>query len=253
MSQVCCPPGSWPSLQADYTPIGTTQEIATGLTAYVVGSPQGKGILVVPDIFGVDSGRTKAIADQLASNGYFVVLPDVFRGVPYVGEVDMAKLGAWAATFPAPKILEEIAHTLAFFKTKGVEKVGLTGFCWGSWAMFHAVANEKFQPQIVGGVHNHTSVILEAKLFGGDPVALADKALTPQLFLTAGNDPDFAKEGGEISQKLKAKPFGALCGVKDFPNMVHGFVNRGDISKEDVAADVKTALSLGLEFFAKIL
>lgn len=39
-----------------------------------------KGVLVQPDIFGIDSGRTKAIADQLSADGYLVVLPDVFKG-----------------------------------------------------------------------------------------------------------------------------------------------------------------------------
>lgn len=69
----CCPGGSWPALKSTYQGVGKIVDIASDesksstLSAYVVGSEQAKGALVCfPDIFGLDSGRTKAICDQVS-------------------------------------------------------------------------------------------------------------------------------------------------------------------------------------------
>jgi dienelactone hydrolase len=65
----------------DYTNKGEVVEVSASLKAYVV-RPEGtsaasdKVLIVVEDIFGVDSGRTKAICDDMAERlGCIVVLP----------------------------------------------------------------------------------------------------------------------------------------------------------------------------------
>jgi len=40
---------------------------------------------------------------------------------------------------------------------------------------------------------------------------------------------------------------------KDFPDMSHGFVSRGDISDPKVARDVRAAVDLAVSFFKKHL
>jgi hypothetical protein len=50
---------------------------------YVVLPPPGLplrgAVLIFHDIYGLDSGRTRHVADQIASWGYLVIMPDFFR------------------------------------------------------------------------------------------------------------------------------------------------------------------------------
>ena len=67
----------------------------------------------------------------------------------------------------------------------------------------------------------------------------------PVLLLTAGNDPDTLKAGGEGAAAGAAKG-GA---THDYPEMSHGWMSRGDIKDESVARDVKLAMEKTLDFF----
>ncbi|KAI9772100.1 MAG: hypothetical protein M1840_001388 [Geoglossum simile] len=40
------------------------------------------GILILTDVLGYGLSNIRLIADQFAANGYFVVMPDLFRGDP---------------------------------------------------------------------------------------------------------------------------------------------------------------------------
>ena len=75
----CCPEGSLPPLAepAAYKPAGAVETVGT-LSCYVTGETStGRGILMAHDVFGVDSGRTRLIADEFArSLDAVVVLPD---------------------------------------------------------------------------------------------------------------------------------------------------------------------------------
>jgi len=70
----CCPPGSWPAITIDHRPTGTTENI-DGLKVYHVGYGT-KVLILFEDIFGIDSGRHKAVADTYSVMGYNVYLPE---------------------------------------------------------------------------------------------------------------------------------------------------------------------------------
>jgi hypothetical protein len=69
----CCPPGSSGFLSSDGNHVGVKlQHGSTDL--YITGpATSASGVVLVPDIWGWDSGRTRNIADALASNGWIVV------------------------------------------------------------------------------------------------------------------------------------------------------------------------------------
>lgn len=85
----CCPKGSWPALQVDYTPKGTTTDLG-GFPLYTVGDSP-RTLVFISDIFGATSGRHQSVADTFASFGYTVYLPEVLP-TPYNGEGDIMKL-----------------------------------------------------------------------------------------------------------------------------------------------------------------
>lgn len=82
------------------------------------------------------------------------------------------------------------------------------------------------------GVNCHPSLRLEPGFYGGTEVAMAEKVTCPQLLLSAGNDPENVREGGEVMKVLAGKDFGGDCECKDFADMEHGWwvVPRGACS-----------------------
>eukprot|EP00211_Chloroparvula_japonica_P015036 CAMPEP_0119119724 /NCGR_PEP_ID=MMETSP1310-20130426/1087_1 /TAXON_ID=464262 /ORGANISM="Genus nov. species nov., Strain RCC2339" /LENGTH=253 /DNA_ID=CAMNT_0007109171 /DNA_START=78 /DNA_END=836 /DNA_ORIENTATION=- len=239
----CCPPGSLPPLlENDYKPCG---EVITteGLQVYEVGANNKNNnvaVVVFYDIFGFASdGETKVrhICDQLAATLQCrVVLPDYYKGDKWPVDAPLdEKLFAWIQTFPWSKVSPEHAKVLRHLKNAGVAKYSAIGFCWGAWGIFHAAAEESPELPMACGVNCHPSVRIEG-FFGSNEVALAKKVRAPQILFPAGNDPDNVKEGGEVLKALESAGVAAETHV--FPDMVHGFMTRGDINDANTKRDV---------------
>ena len=79
----CCPAGSLPYLSSSYEPTGTIETVSIPgggtLELYCPPAPagdcSGKAILALPDVWGWNGGRMRAIADSLAKEGYAVAVP----------------------------------------------------------------------------------------------------------------------------------------------------------------------------------
>jgi len=71
----CCPPGSWPALDADYQPKGEKIYL-DDVPVYHIGSGN-RVIIIFTDIFGAFTGRHQNIADTYAEWGYNVYLPEI--------------------------------------------------------------------------------------------------------------------------------------------------------------------------------
>ena len=75
-------------------------------------------------------------------------------------------------------------------------------------------------------------------------------AKCPMALLPAGNDDDHYRDG---TLKKIIEDNGYECLEADFPDMQHGWVPRGDISKPEVARDVQKALDTAVAFLTKHL
>jgi dienelactone hydrolase len=73
----CCPPNSHKYLEASYDTVGSKITRPNGYEYYISGgSAAGKtAVIIVPDVWGWNSGRTRAIADMFAESGYFAIVP----------------------------------------------------------------------------------------------------------------------------------------------------------------------------------
>lgn len=244
MTTQCCPDGSLPALKEEYTPVGKEIDL-DGLKCYISGEAStGKAVIVFYDIFGYNGGRTKAICDQIANDGYYVVLPDIYHGdgwkpgVPLDGKVmELVKKFPWH-----PLIKQDTDKVLNHLEELSMTSIGTLGFCAGAFSVFHLCENVKLKC----GASMHPSVQL-CKNFGETPEALAEQVKCPQLLYPAGGDPDFYKKGGDVYEILEKK-FGNKNDMKEFPDMAHGWVPRGDLSKPEVERDVRSALD-GLKMF----
>ena len=116
---------------------------------YVVGSPQAKAALIVAySIFGFQGqSRIRQVCDQFAAAGFYVILPDYYRGdqwsderqakegregiVPFIAQFKWA--GALENDFKAA-----VAHAREQPGIGAAGKIGAVGFCWGAWAAVRA-------------------------------------------------------------------------------------------------------------------
>jgi len=214
---------------------------------YSVGADSKKGVIVIPEIFGIHGGRLKAICDRIAGAGFVVVMPDLMRGDSWAkhSSGDMT-IPEWLKRFPWEKVSKDLTATVyPHLAAKGVESFGMMGFCWGSWVVLKASGTGKLS----AGVSAHPSHSKIEPLWGGTEEKLFEAVQCPQLIMAAANDPDLHKPGGLDEKELKKKPFGDKCIVREFARQQHGWVPRGDISDAVIAEDVEAALSLTLEFF----
>jgi dienelactone hydrolase len=252
----CCPPGAWPALLTDYKPVNSIVDIGAGQKGYVAGTgSEAHALIVLPDIFGVPGGRAKAICDQLAGDGFFVVMPDLFGGDDFTVQMaaDFGKnFAPWCARNPWSKIRPAVAAAVDFAAAKGAKKIATVGFCYGTWAGFHASGDPVLGPKINAGVNYHPSLQLESMFYGGDVDKLAATVSAPQLMVPVTADPDFNKPGGSVVKILQAK-FGERVQSVVVDGQAHGYVIRGDVADATVKREVQLALERGVSYLRSTL
>eukprot|EP00747_Dinoflagellata_sp_TGD_P165063 gnl/TRDRNA2_/TRDRNA2_185862_c0_seq1.p1 gnl/TRDRNA2_/TRDRNA2_185862_c0~~gnl/TRDRNA2_/TRDRNA2_185862_c0_seq1.p1 ORF type:complete len:281 (-),score=40.28 gnl/TRDRNA2_/TRDRNA2_185862_c0_seq1:127-969(-) len=238
----CCPPGSAPYLAADHTDEGSVAE-AEGVQYYQVGSGA-VGLLMLPDVWGWNGGRTRALADDFAKKGFNVFVPKLLPpfeggtdgdGLPPTfdvtvrgGELGPQFKGPWSAQENLPKMQKVVAA----MRTAGVKKFGALGFCYGAWVGFHlssTISGDEF----VCGVSAHPSVHIEG-MMGNKPADLAAKCNCPWALYpcgapgSPGSDGPLYDKDGDLFQALEAR-FPGKNHTKRYETMRHGFVSRGAI------------------------
>jgi len=248
----CCPPGSWPATEnpTTYTPRGKIETIGE-TEFYVVGKKEEKqsGVILISDIYGLASARHKQIADEFAQSGWLVLMPDIFGKDTWNEKKDWAHFKEWVTKkeFQWQRVSKILEDAFAYYSKAGVTKIGIAGFCYGGYIGFKASATGK----VNASVAFHSAHANLGPWVGDEQNKLVENVKCPQLMLPAGNDDASVKEGGADQKLLSQKPF--ECVFKDFPDMSHGFVSRGDISDPKVARDVRAAVDLAVSFFKKHL
>jgi len=274
MALPCCPPGSLPSVsaaQAGATGPTTGEEflLDAETRAYVARPPnksEMKGaVLVFHDIFGYDSARTHHICDEIASWGYLVISPDFF-GKELAGITDETDVfSIWApwrlftkggtflgrARIPFAPVEAKIRNLVMPWLEKECGpnvKIGTLGFCWGGWAITRA-ASLPFFSCAVGA---HPSPDLQYLQSEGPTTAqLYEQIKVPILYLPGSNDPYWLKENGSVWAAIKKTSPESKCVT--FPDMIHGWVNRGDIRVPNVKRDYEKAMEEIKGFYEKHL
>eukprot|EP01123_Difflugia_compressa_P003182 TRINITY_DN14063_c0_g1_i1.p1 TRINITY_DN14063_c0_g1~~TRINITY_DN14063_c0_g1_i1.p1 ORF type:complete len:261 (-),score=41.81 TRINITY_DN14063_c0_g1_i1:15-761(-) len=238
----CCPPGSAPPLVSDHKPHGKHIILGSDLNTYHVGSGE-RAVIVCYEVFGMDCGRLRLICDQLAHEGFNVVMPDFYRNNVFDG--DWGKLPNWLNETPWSKVSADLEERVyPFLQQQGVKKIGILGFCWGNWVVFHASATGR----ISAGASAHPSSIKISETLQEDYIGLLNQIKVPQLVLSAGNDSADLKDGGVYAEILKKIPG---TQTDDYSNQTHGWVTRGDLNNEEIKQGVLKATNQIIQFFKK--
>eukprot|EP00985_Skeletonema_marinoi_P033269 scaffold40890_cov146-Skeletonema_marinoi.AAC.1 len=174
---------------------------------------------------------------------------------PFERDISESAKDDKSAVYPVKEDIESCFEFLLDTYNINSSDVGVAGFCWGVWAMTKACEMKLFRC----AVGFHPSIKIESMVFGGDQEAITKKAAdnAPILLCVAGNDLDNLKpsQGGALANiiaKSKTKDTGdndkAAPRCVEFPEMMHGWVSRGDTSIEKVKEDAEAALNLSVDF-----
>lgn len=103
-----------------------------GLQAYVTGPrSSAHAIILASDYYGFQAPKLRKIADQVADEGYLVVVPDLLHGDPYTDEAKIP-FEEWIKTHSPVEATENTKALIAALKEQGVSAVGVGGYCWGA-------------------------------------------------------------------------------------------------------------------------
>ena len=242
----CCPPGSLPKLHHTTENKGKIEFIG-GYNNYIVGDSP-RTIILIYDIFGLTGGRTKDLADTIASFGYTVVVPDPLKGDYWKED---APLGPELFAWMAQKKLDDFEMYFQNFlllelAEREKTEFAIIGSCYGVWVAARLAAICKELKVLVGF---HPSLQVE-ELQGGSIKTLLEKITQPTLLFPASNDPANIKEGGEYIALLKEKTKGKTE-VYSMETVPHGFMNRGDLNDPVVKKAYDETLTTTKEFLTK--
>jgi carboxymethylenebutenolidase len=124
------------------------------------GTPKG-GIVVVQEIFGVNQHIQK-VTDFFASQGYLALAPRFFDhikpGIELGYTPDTIAEGRGYVMTPGftDKAVQDTDAAIQELKTRGVKKVGVTGYCWGgtiSWLAATRLKPDAVSGYYGGGIH----------------------------------------------------------------------------------------------------
>lgn len=227
----CCPPQSlgYASLTE---PLRGTETDVGPLAAYVrvPTAPTSRGVLLVHDIFGFQSGRHRQLVDLIAEQGYVVCLPDFFGEEFPQGWTKACRIPRyfWRAVkvHATRAALESKAeHVAAWFAQHGVTHVQWLGFCWGAYGGTVLSSTAALRPLLGGGAACHPALVKLATMCPDAPElrVLLQGMDMPLLWLPSYNDPADEKRGGLVEAFHREN--GREIEIVEF-NRTHGWVNR---------------------------
>jgi carboxymethylenebutenolidase len=181
-------------------------------------------VLVVQEIFGVHE-HIKDVCRRLAKLGYLAIAPEL-----YARQGDVSKMtdineviSKVVSKVPDAQVMADLDATVAWAEKSGkgeVDKLGITGFCWGGRVVWLYAAHS---PRLKAGVAWYGRLVGQTSdLTPKYPVDVAATLKAPVLGLYGGADSGIPPETVEQMQK-------ALQAAKSesqivlYPDTPHGF------------------------------
>jgi len=189
--------------------------------------PSQKGVwpvvLVVHEIFGVHE-HIKDLCRRFARLWYLAVAPELYARQGDVSKLsDIDEIRKITAKVSDAQVMEDLDATVAWVKSTGdgsVDKLGITGFCWGGRIVWLYAARSR---QLKAGVAWYGRLAGQAtERQPTHPLDLATGLKAPVLGLYGGNDPGIPLETVEQMQEaLRAAESASRIIV--YPDTPHGF------------------------------
>lgn len=207
----------------------------------------GSAVLLLPDVHGV-SPLYGEIAARFAAAGLRTLLldPYVREGTPRLA--DMAAVQAWIGALPDARVLDDVAHSMAYLRSSAggsARVVGIAGFCLGGQFALMAASRLADLDACVAfyGMLRH-GLQSDRKL--PPPIETAADLRCPVLGLFGADDPLIPPADVEAFRAGSARSRHAVD-LRVFPGAGHAFVNdrRPDAYRHQAASE---ALGLAIAF-----
>ena len=213
--------------------------------------PEGKSnlpvVLVISEIFGVHE-HIADIARRFAKLGYLALAPELFvrQGDPSSYGTVAELLKEIIAKVPDAQVMGDLDACVAWAKANGgnVEKLAITGFCWGGRITWLYSAHN---PSVKAGVAWYGKLVGDqTALTPSYPVDIAADLKTPVLGLYGGKDEGISQPSIEQMKAALAKGTSKSEFVI-YPNSGHAF--NADYRPSYVEADAKDGWKRCLAWF----
>jgi carboxymethylenebutenolidase len=180
-------------------------------------------ILVIQEIFGVHE-HIQDVVRRLAKLGYLAIAPELF-----VRQGDVLKLSsieeirAVVAKVPDAQVLADLDATLAWAASSSqgnIDRVGITGFCWGGRITWLYAAHN---PKVKAGVAWYGRLVgASTTLTPKHPVDIAPTLSVPVLGLYGGQDTGIPLESVEKARVI-LKSGRSKSEIVVYPEAPHAF------------------------------
>jgi carboxymethylenebutenolidase len=203
--------------------------------------PEGKSnlpvILVVSEIFGVHE-HIADVARRFAKQGYLALAPDLFvrQGDPGAYGTIAELMKEVVAKVPDAQVMGDLDACVAWARDNGgnVDRLGITGFCWGGRIVWLYGAHN---PKVKAGVAWYGRLVgAKTPLTPTQPIDIAPSLKTPVLGLYGGQDSGIPLDTVDRMKEELAKGQSQSEFVV-FPNAGHAF--HADYRPSYVEADAK--------------
>ena len=196
------------------------------LPAYRAMPSQGRSlpiILVVQEIFGVHE-HIKDVCRRLAKLGYLTVAPELYArqgDVSKLSEID--DIRKVVARVPDTQVMADLDAAVAWVnagEAGNIEKLGITGFCWGGRIVWlYAAHNRNLKAAVAwyGRLAGNAS-----ELQPKHPLDVAGSLATPVLGLYGGNDQGIPLDTVERMQAA-LKLANSQSQIVVYPDTPHAF------------------------------
>jgi len=224
-------------------------------------------ILVFTDVFGIDSGNQKVFCDLLQEamgDDTHVWMPDLFRGKPMMRDLRWNWLTFSALTVFPQLIAKRFSMSTDTFekdftqliepkvkKDTGCQSIGIVGFCFGGWLSARFLALDTAFCSCAVQIHpawGPEALYATQKI--KTEMALAERIPNnkPLLLLPSKNDKELKPDSDIVKFLAERRSMTPDELSIEFPDMVHGFVARGDSSDPKIKEAQEKVLSLTFEF-----
>lgn len=237
-----------------------------GVRMYEVGTRNNEvGVIVLCDVWGWRSGRTRALADYVATRlNADAVVPLLLDKPPYndgpqedglpedypLKEKGLQSIKGWLMKHTFEFYLVRIKTAANFLRQHGVKRMGVIGLGWGCWLACYCA--ESLGAEFKCGALQCSVAHVLSTWDDIQPTKLLGKLNGPMLFVSSGDEPPEYGDGGEYVVQNQKKFF-RDTEWEVFQDMESGFAIRGDMSSPRVREDTLKAFLVTAKFLRKFL
>ncbi len=181
-------------------------------------------VLVVHEIFGVHE-HIQDVCRRFAKLGYLAIAPELFARFGDVSQLSDVKeiISKVVSKVPDAQVMSDLDATIAWADKSGkanINKLGITGFCWGGRIVWLYAAHN---PKLKAGVAWYGRLVgMSTPLTPDYPMDIANLLQVPILGLYGGSDEGIPLETVEqMSIILQSGTTGSDIIV--YPNTPHAF------------------------------